>query len=74
MIKFLIILFVVLFILSKALRLLLKYAFIGFAHKHTGTQNFNATTHQNTPPQSGNNKSNKINPNAGEYVDYEVVK
>lgn len=76
--KFLIILFVVIFIFGRLFKFLLKYAIIGMAHKHTQNTSYQSNRKEGSIHINNNSgKENKNGGNAnqgGEYIDYEIVK
>jgi len=77
MFKFIIVLVIIIFILSKLFKFLLKYAFIGMAQKH-GTGNFDQrgfARKQNTnAADNSKDKKSHTGRNGGDYIEYEVVK
>ena len=70
MLKFLSLLFVIIFVIPYLWRALMRFLFGDNAQRNRSTQpNRNASSRTQKPPQ----KKKVISKNEGEYVDYEIV-
>lgn len=73
MIKFLLILIALFFVFGNLIRLLIKYAVIGFAHKHS-KDSFSQAQGSSAQFKPNANNQGRKNKSGGDYIDYEIVK